>query len=52
MLASPASLARNTLLFPLGITRQLTPAASPLPGHLLVTAGRWAALALLAVAAP
>lgn len=54
MLASPASLARNTVLFPLGLTRQQTPAASPLPGHLLATAGaagHWAALALLAAAA-
>jgi hypothetical protein len=43
----------NTILFPLGLTRQQTPAASPLPGHLLAsagTAGHWAALALLGAA--
>lgn len=54
LLASPASLARNTVLFPLGLTRQHSPAASPLPGHLLATAGaawHWTALGLLAAAA-
>ena len=52
-LATPVSLVRNTILFPLGLTRQQTPAASPLPGHLLAAtgaAGRWAALALLGAA--
>lgn len=42
------------MLFPLGLTRHRTPAASPLPGHLLATAGpagKWAALALLAASA-
>ena len=53
LLARPASLVSNTILFPLGLTRQQTPAASPLPGHLLAStgaAGHWAALALLCAA--
>jgi Glycosyltransferase family 87 len=51
--AHPAALVQNTVLFPLGLTRVRTPAASPLPGHLLATlgpAGRLAAIALLIVA--
>jgi len=53
-LADPGATARNAILFPLGLTSHRSPAASPLPGHLLATAGpggKWAALALLAVAA-
>jgi phosphatidylinositol alpha-1,6-mannosyltransferase len=41
---------QNTVLFPLGATPQHTPAASPLPGHLLADtgpAGRIAAVSLL-----
>jgi hypothetical protein len=52
-LASPAALVQNTMLFPLGLTAVRTPAASPLPGHLLATlgpAGRLAALSLLLAA--
>ncbi len=52
-LARPAEFAQNTVLFPLGLTRQATPAASPLPGHLLAatgTAGHWAAIGLLLAA--
>jgi hypothetical protein len=44
----------NTLLFPLGLTKHKTPAASPLPGHLLAitgAAGHWAAMGLLFAAA-
>ena len=51
--ASPAALVQNTVLFPLGLTRVRTPAASPLPGHLLATlgpAGRLAAISLLLAA--
>ena len=57
--AAPAALAKppvflhNTVLYPLGLTRHLTSAASPLPGHLLAatgTAGHWAAICLLLVA--
>jgi hypothetical protein len=43
----------NTVLFPLGLTKVKTPAASPLPGHLLATlgpAGRLAAISLLVAA--
>ncbi|HXC85923.1 MAG TPA: glycosyltransferase 87 family protein [Trebonia sp.] len=53
-LGDPGSALRNTVLFPLGLTPHRTPAASPLPGHLLAAAGpagRWAALALSGVAA-
>ena len=52
-LLEPGTVARNAVLFPLGRTRHRTPAASPLPGHLLATAGpagRWADYALLAIA--
>ena len=57
--AAPAALARpsvflhNIVLYPLGLTRHVTPAASPLPGHLLAatgTAGHWAAICLLLAA--
>jgi hypothetical protein len=51
--AAPGALVQNTVLFPLGLTRWLTQAQSPLPGHLLAglgPAGRWAAIALLAAA--
>jgi hypothetical protein len=44
---------QNTVLFPLGLSKYKTPAASPLPGHLLATtgmAGHWAAVALLIAA--
>jgi hypothetical protein len=52
-LASPNSFLQNTVLFPLGLTRYKTPAASPLPGHLLAMtgmAGHWAAVGLLVAA--
>jgi phosphatidylinositol alpha-1,6-mannosyltransferase len=52
-LAKPGVFLQNTILYPLGLTRHLTPAASPLPGHLLAatgTAGHWAAIGLLAAA--
>lgn len=51
--ARPAALLQNTVLFPLGLARYQTLAASPLPGHLLAAtgpAGRWAAISLLAAA--
>src|SRR6185312_12348470 len=35
----PGALLRNTVLFPLGLTGTPSPAASPLPGHLLAAAG-------------
>ncbi|MBV9095356.1 MAG: DUF2029 domain-containing protein [Streptosporangiaceae bacterium] len=52
-LANPAAFAQNTVLFPLGLTKHKTPAASPLPGHLLAmtgAAGHWAAVGLLVAA--
>ena len=52
-LANPYSFLQNTVLFPLGLTKYKTPAASPLPGHLLADtgmAGHWAAVGLLAAA--
>src|SRR5512146_2425183 len=50
-LGDPASLVRNTVDYPLGLTGAASPAASPLPGHLLATlgsGGHLAALLLLA----
>ena len=52
-LANPYAFLQNTVLFPLGLTKHKTPAASPLPGHLLADtgmAGHWAAVGLLAAA--
>jgi hypothetical protein len=52
-LANPYAFFQNTVLFPLGLTKHKTPAASPLPGHLLADtgmAGHWAAVGLLAAA--
>jgi Glycosyltransferase family 87 len=52
-LANPYSFLQNTVLFPLGLTKHKTPAASPLPGHLLADtgmAGHWAAVGLLVAA--
>jgi Glycosyltransferase family 87 len=52
-LSNPYALLQNTVLFPLGLTKHKTPAASPLPGHLLADtgmAGHWAAVVLLAAA--
>jgi len=52
-LANPYAFLQNTVLFPLGLTTHKTPAASPLPGHLLAEtgmAGHWAAVGLLVAA--
>ena len=52
-LGHPWSFLQNTVLFPLGLSKYKTPAASPLPGHLLATtgmAGHWAAVTLLVAA--
>jgi hypothetical protein len=53
LLAHPAAVADNIIAYPLGLTAHLTPAASPLPGHLLASTGpgRLAALGLLLAAA-
>jgi len=52
-LANPYAFLQNTVLFPLGLTKHKTPAASPLPGHLLAVTGvpgHWAAVGLLVAA--
>src|SRR5215831_30603 len=54
LLSTPAGLLQNTVLYPLGMTLHKTPAASPLPGHLLAStgpAGHLAAIGLLLAAA-
>ncbi|GAA2485196.1 glycosyltransferase 87 family protein [Streptomyces gobitricini] len=54
VLTSPSGFYRSVIAFPLGLTDTTSPAASPLPGHLLaayVPEGRVIALALLAVSA-
>ena len=51
--AHPAAALANTVLYPLGLAKVASPAASLLPGHLLAAtgaAGHWAALALMALA--
>jgi Glycosyltransferase family 87 len=51
--ASPAAAVANTVLYPLGLAKVASPAASVLPGYLLASAGpwgHWAALALLTAA--
>jgi glycosyl transferase family 87 len=48
------SVKQNLIYFPLGLTHHKTPAASPLPGHLIAglgTVGHWAAVALMVLAA-
>jgi hypothetical protein len=52
-LTNPYAFLQNIVLFPLGLTKHKTPAASPLPGHLLAMtgmAGHWAAVGLVLVA--
>ena len=52
-LRHPAAILDNTVAYPLGLTAAKSPAASPLPGHLLATlgsGGHLAALVLLAAA--
>jgi Glycosyltransferase family 87 len=52
--AHPAAAVANTVLYPLGLARVASPAASLLPGHVLAGAGawgHWTALALMALAA-
>ena len=50
LVSQPGPVATNTILFPLGLTKIKTPAASALPGHLIAqlgTWGHWAAIALI-----
>ena len=52
-LAHPSSVLQNTVAYPLGLTAAKSPAASPLPGHLIASlgsGGHFAALVLLALA--
>jgi len=52
-LLDPYAFLQNTVLFPLGLTQHKTPAASPLPGHLLAMTGmtgHWVAVGLLIAA--
>lgn len=54
VLVDPSAFVTNAVLFPLGLTDARSPAASPLPGHLLAGLGPFghaAALLLLVVAA-
>lgn len=54
LLTHPRSLWQNIVAYPLGLSRRRTPAGSPLPGHLLATAGgagHEVAILLLAVSA-
>jgi hypothetical protein len=51
--SQPRAFTDNIIAYPLGLTRRLTPAASPLPGHLLAStgnAGHLAAIGLLLLA--
>lgn len=62
LIAAPEALAtpdavkavkQNLIDFPLGLTKHKTPAASPLPGHLIAglgTIGHWTAVALMVLA--
>lgn len=53
-LATPDAVKQNLVDFPLGLTRFKTPAASPLPGHLIAglgQAGHYTAMALMVIAA-
>ncbi len=53
LFAQPSSVVSNTILFPLGLTKVQSPAATPLPGHLMVEAWSWghyAAIGLLLLA--
>ncbi|HWG62330.1 MAG TPA: glycosyltransferase family 87 protein [Streptosporangiaceae bacterium] len=54
LVAQPGSVAANTILFPLGLTKIKSPAASLLPGHLIAqtwTWGHYAAIGLVLLAA-
>jgi len=47
LLAQPRALWQNIVAYPLGLSRRLTPAASPLPGHVLADAGSLGHLAAI-----
>jgi Glycosyltransferase family 87 len=53
-MATPDAVVQNTVEFPLGLTKHKTPAASPLPGHLIAqlgAVGHYTAMALMVLAA-
>jgi hypothetical protein len=53
LFAQPSAVVSNTILFPLGLTKIQTPAAAPLPGHLMAEAWSWghyAAIGLILLA--
>ena len=53
-MATPDAVKQNLIAFPLGLTKHKTPAASPLPGHLIAglgAVGHYTAVALMVVAA-
>jgi len=53
LLAQPGSAVSNTILFPLGLTKTRSPAASLLPGHLMAATwgwGHWVAIGLVLLA--
>jgi hypothetical protein len=53
VIAHPAAALVNTVLYPLGLAKVASPAASLLPGHLLASTGalgHWTALVLMALA--
>jgi len=53
-MATPDAVKQNLIAFPLGLTKHKTPAASPLPGHLIAglgPVGHYTAMALMVIAA-
>jgi len=53
-MATPDAVKQNLIAFPLGLTKHKTPAASPLPGHLIAglgSVGHYTAMALMVLAA-
>ncbi len=49
LFAQPSAVVSNTILFPLGLTKIQSPAAAPLPGHLMAGAWSWGHYAAIGV---
>lgn len=49
LFAQPSSVVSNTILFPLGLTKIQSPAAAPLPGHLMAESWSWGHYAAIGV---
>jgi hypothetical protein len=49
LVIQPRDLIENTIAYPLGLTKAHSPAASPLPGHLLASTGQAGHLAVVAL---